>query len=195
MKKPLLAFLLGGFLLSTTNAQTVWKVDKTHSNVDFTVTHLVISEVRGNFKDFDVSVTQPGDDFANATIEATIKTASIFTDNEKRDNHLKSNDFLNAAKYPDIKFKSASVKKTGNDTYQITGNLTIRDITKPIVLETKFKGSVEAWGNTRVGFKATTLIDRFEFGTTWDKKIETGGLIVGKEVAITLLLEFVKEKK
>jgi polyisoprenoid-binding protein YceI len=151
--------------------------------------------VRGSFKDFDVTVTQPGDDFTKASIEATIKTASVFTDNERRDNHLRSDDFFNAEKFPEMSFKSKSIKKTGKDKYAITGDLTIRDITKSVVLDTKYMGQVDdPWGNTKAGFKATTKIDRFEFGTKWNKAIEAGGLVAGKEVTITLNVELTKQK-
>jgi polyisoprenoid-binding protein YceI len=194
MMKSLFTFLIGGMFFTTAGAQSVWKVDKSHSNVDFTVTHLVISEVRGTFKEFDASLTSDKADFSDMKLNATIKTASVFTDNDRRDNHLRSNDFFNADSFPNITFKSTSVKKTGSDSYQITGDLTIRNITKSVVLETKYRGSVEAFGGTRAAFKATTTIDRFEFGTTWDKTIETGGLVVGKEVNIALLMEFAKQK-
>lgn len=195
MIKFLFAFFIGVMLFTAAHAQSVWKVDKTTSNVDFTVTHLLVSEVRGSFKDFTATFSSDKPDFSDMKLDATIKTASVFTDNERRDNHLRSNDFFNADSFPNITFKSTSVKKTGSDTYQITGDLTIRNITKPVVLETKYKGTVEAFGGTRVAFKATTTIDRFDFGTIWDRKMETGGLVVGKEVNITLLMTFVKEKK
>lgn len=195
MIKFLFTFFIGVMLFTGAHAQSVWKVDKTTSNVDFTVTHLLVSEVRGSFKDFTATFSSDKPDFSDMKLDATIKTASVFTDNERRDNHLRSNDFFNADSFPNITFKSTSVKKTGSDTYQITGDLTIRNITKPVVLETKYKGTVEAFGGTRVAFKATTTIDRFDFGTIWDRKMETGGLVVGKEVNITLLMTFVKEKK
>jgi polyisoprenoid-binding protein YceI len=195
MKGMILGLFTIAFGMELAAAQTVWKLDKTHSNVDFTVTHFVISEVRGTFKEFDATFASEKPDLTDMKIEATIKTVSIFTDNEKRDAHLRSNDFLNAEKYPEMKFKSTSVEKTDGDMYEITGDLTIRDVTKPVVLETKYKGTVEAFGGTRTAFKATTTIDRFEFGTIWDKTIESGGRVVGKDVSITLLLEFVKEKK
>jgi polyisoprenoid-binding protein YceI len=195
MKRVILSLCTIVFVITAGGAQTVWKLDKTHSNVDFTVTHFVISEVRGTFKEFEATLASEKPDFSDMQVEATIKTASIFTDNEKRDAHLRSNDFLNTEKYPDIKFKSTSVNNTGNDTFEIAGDLTIRDVTKPVVLHTTFKGTIDAFGGTRAAFKATTTIDRFEFGTTWDKTIESGGRIVGKDVNITLLLEFVKEKK
>jgi polyisoprenoid-binding protein YceI len=195
MMKSFLSFMVAAVMFSTTSAQATWKVDKSHSNVDFTVTHLIVSEVRGSFKEFDATFTSEKPDFSDMKLEATIKTASVFTDNENRDNHLRSNDFFNADSFKTITFKSTSVKKTGKDTYAISGNLTIRDITKPVVLDTKFRGTVvDPWGNTKAGFVATTKIDRFAFGTTWDKKIEAGGLVVGKEVEIKLLMEFGKQK-
>ncbi len=192
--KTLFFAIVTMFVLSASAQTTKWKLDKTHSNVDFTVTHLVISEVRGTFKEFEATLVSDKPDFTDMKVEATIKTASIYTDNEKRDAHLRSNDFFNAEKYPEIKFKSTSVKKTGDASYEITGDLTIRDITKSVVLDTKYKGTINAMGGTRAGFKATTTIDRFEFGTTWDTKIEAGGFVVGKEVNIELRLEFVKQK-
>ena len=181
------------FVLSANAQTTKWKLDKTHSNVDFIVTHLVVSEVRGTFKDFEATFVSDKPDFTDMKVEATIKAASVFTDNERRDNHLRSNDFFNAEKYPEIKFKSTSVKKTGDATYDITGDLTIRDVTKSVVLYTKYKGSVDSKGGTRAGFKATTTIDRFEFGTMWDAKNETGSFVVSREVNIELRLVFVKQ--
>jgi len=178
----------------TAAAQTVWKTDKSHSNVKFTVTHLVIAEVGGRFTDFDATVTHSKDDLSDMKVEATIKTASINTDNEQRDTHLKSDDFLNAEKYPTITFKSTKVEKTGADTYRITGDLTIRDVTKPVVLDTKYRGvAKDPWGNTKAGFRATTTIDRFDWGVKWNKAIETGGLVAGKDIEITLLFEFAKQ--
>ncbi len=172
------------------NSQTVWKNDKAHSQVRFSVTHMLVSEVTGSFKDFDVTVTQPSDkDFSGGAVDAVIKSTSISTDNEMRDNHLRSDDFFNVEKYPEIRFKSTKFEKTGEDTYAITGDLTIRDITKPVVLDAKMLGTVEAFGGKHVGFKATTTVNRFDYNVKWDKTLDTGGLIVGKNVDITLLLE------
>lgn len=195
MKRAFLCLWAASMIVVAANAQTTWKVDKSHSNIDFTVTHLVVSEVRGSFKDYDVTLTSDKPDFSDMKLEATIKTASIFTDNEARDKHLRSNDFFNADSFPNITFKSTSVKKKGKNTYMISGDLTIRNITKPVVLETKYRGTiVDPWGNTKAGFVATTTIDRFVFGTTWNKTIETGGLVVGKDVNIRLLMEMVKQQ-
>lgn len=189
----ILSLLIAGSAMAS--EKTSWVLDKSHSQVKFAVTHMVIAEVTGHFRDFDVKMAASKDDFADATIEAKIMTASVDTDNEKRDTHLRSNDFFNAEKFPEMKFTSKSVEKVSGNKYKITGDLTIRDVTKSVVLDTKLNGMVkDPWGNTRVGFKATTTIDRFEFGTIWSTALETGSLIVSKEVEVTLLLEFIKGK-
>jgi polyisoprenoid-binding protein YceI len=190
---PMFAFVLAG---ASAQAQTAWNVDKNHSQVLFSVNHMVFSEVTGSFRDFDATFVSAKDDFTDAKVTATIKTASIDTQNERRDNHLKSNDFLNAEKFPEIKFTSTKVEKTGKDTYRITGDLTIRDVTKPVVLEATYRGMIDdPWGNKRIGFKATTTINRFDFGVSWDKALETGGLIAGRDVSITLIMQFVRPKQ
>ena len=173
------------------HAQTTWSLDKAHSNVKFTVSHLVIAEIGGRFTDFDVALTQPNsDNFVGASVTAEIKTASINTDNEARDKHLRSDDFLNAEKYPSIVFKSTRFEKTGDNSYKIHGDLTIRDVTKPVVLDARFTGSVkDPRGNVKAGFKATTTIDRFAWDVKWDRATENGGLVAGKEIDITLLME------
>jgi polyisoprenoid-binding protein YceI len=175
-------------------AETSWSLDRSHSNVTFGVTHLVIAEVEGRFTDFNVTLTQPNPDtFVGASVNAEIKTASISTDNADRDKHLVSNDFLNAEKYPVIAFKSKTFEQTGKDTYKIHGDLTIRDVTQPVVLDARFTGSVkDPWGNTKAGFKATTTVDRFAYNVKWDKTIEAGGLVVGKDIEIRLLMELKK---
>jgi polyisoprenoid-binding protein YceI len=195
MRYTIAVLVLSVLLLGNVFAQGTWKPDKAHSQIKFSVTHMVISQVEGNFKDFDVTLQQPGkDDFSGSTVEATIKTASINTENDRRDTHLKSDDFFSAEKFPEIKFKSTSFEKTGTDTYKITGLLTIRDTTKSVVFDTKMNGIISAWGGQHAGFKATTTINRFDYGLKWDKTIEAGGLIVGKDVDITLLFELVQEQ-
>lgn len=175
---------------------TSWKVDQTHSNVTFTVSHMVIAQVSGRFKEFDVAMTHTNDDLADARILATIRTASIDTDNDRRDTHLRSDDFFNVEQYPDMTFKSTSIEKVGKDAFRITGNLTIRDITKPVVLETKYFGTIQdPYGNTRSGFRATTTISRFEFGTKWNAAIKAGGFVVGENVDVTLQMQFIKQKE
>lgn len=190
--KYLLAVL---FLITGVSANgATWKLDRSHSEVTFSVPHLVISEVTGRFTDFEVTKETPGDDLLSATIAANIKTASINTGNEKRDGHLQADDFLSAEKYPVISFQSTSIEKTGPDSYNIHGNLTIRDVTRPVALDTKYRGTVkDPWGNTKVAYKATTSINRFDYGVKWNKTIEAGGFVAGEAIHITLLLQFVKQ--
>jgi polyisoprenoid-binding protein YceI len=192
-------FLATALLLATitiADAQTaVWKADKTHSNVNFTVTHLMISEVTGSFKDYDVTVRSKGDDFTTASIEAVIKTASVSTDNADRDKHLRSDDFFNSDSFPNMTFKSSRIEKTGSETYKIYGDLTIRDVAKPVVLDASYKGTTEAWGTAKQGFKATTTINRFDYGVKWDKKMDAGGFIVANKVDVTLQMELTKQAK
>ncbi len=183
------------FGLSLTTAQTTWKSDLSHSRVDFSVSHLVIAEVTGRFTQFEVTLQQEKEDFSDSKLEATIKTASINTDNEVRDKHLRSDDFLNAEKFPEIKFTSTSFVKTGKDTFTITGDLTIRDVTKSVVLDAKYNGSVtDPRENVKSAFKATTSVNRFDYGVKWNKAIETGGLVAGDIVTITLLAEMGRQK-
>ncbi len=197
MRQSIIFALALGLTVTAATAQIVWKQDAAHSQVKFSVSHLVIAEVTGTFNDFDVTLTQKkSGDFAGSVLEATINTASVDTDNERRDKHLQSDDFLNAAKFPMISFKSTSFEKTGEGTYTISGSLTIRDVTKTVVLDVRYNGEVkDPWGNIKTGFKATTSIDRFDYGVRWNKAIEAGGLVAGNEIEITLLLELQKQEK
>jgi polyisoprenoid-binding protein YceI len=194
MKRVLM--LLPATVLSITAvfAQT-WKADVSHSRVEFTVTHLMISEVTGRFQQFDATLTQSKDDFSGGAIEAVIKTGSVTTDNEGRDKHLRSDEFFNAEKFPEMKFVSTSFEKTGTDTYTIAGQLTIRDVTKPVVLNAKLLGSMtDPRGSARVGFKAAAVINRMDYGVKWNKSLDAGGVVVSEDVNITLRMEFVKQK-
>ncbi|TAK53416.1 MAG: polyisoprenoid-binding protein [Bacteroidetes bacterium] len=195
MKKLFLAIIL---LFTTTlvAGETTWKADVVHSKVLFTVSHMVISEVTGRFNDFDVTVVQPGNDFAKSKVTVSVKAKSIDTDNEKRDTHLRSEDFFHSEKYPEIRFVSKSFEPSGNNGYKITGELTIRDVTKQVTLTAKYNGlRKDPWGNEVVGFKATTTIDRTEFGLKWNKALEAGGFLVGDDVEMTFQMELTKEKK
>jgi polyisoprenoid-binding protein YceI len=177
-------------------AQTTWKIDPVHSKVLFTVSHMVVSEVTGRFNEFDATLVQTNDDFSESKLSATIKTNSIDTDNEKRDEHLKSADFFDAEKYPEITFESKSFVKTGENKYTITGNLTMHGITKEVVLHTTMNGIVKSpWGNEVAGFKAETTVNRYDFGLKWNKALEAGGVIVGENVKVTLQVELVKQGK
>jgi len=191
--KKLNIFLLGLlFAVSSITAQTTWSVDKSHSKIEFTVSHLVISSVTGVFKSYDLSLESDGLNFEGAKVEFNADVNSIFTDNEKRDDHLKSADFFDAANHPKMTFKSKSFTKVDDNEYKLVGDLTIRGITKEVTLDVDFKGTVEAFGGTRAGFVAETEINRFDYGLKWNNLIETGGAVVGKDVEIKIVLELIK---
>lgn len=181
---------IAGLLLSTTlSAQTKWKLDKTHSSVRFSVKHMVVSDAEGTFKVWDGTVENSKPDFSDAKIAFTIDASSINTENENRDKHLKGDDFFNAEKYPTIKFESTSMQSLGNNKYKLNGNLTLRDVTKPVSFDVTYGGSITGQRGTKAGFKATTTINRFDYNLKWDRATETGGLVVGKEVEVVVKLE------
>jgi polyisoprenoid-binding protein YceI len=183
-------------LQSALFAQTSWKLDPVHSNVRFTVPHLVISEVEGSFSKFDGTVTHTRPDFTDADVSFNVDVASIDTDNERRDGHLKSDDFFNAEKYPQMKFQSTAFRKVGDNKYELEGNLTIRDVTKPVKFDVVYGGTAkDGRGNTKAGFKATTTINRFDYGLKWNAMTEAGGATVGPDITIDLKLQFGQQAK
>ena len=182
------------FIAVSANAQTKWSFDKSHSNVGFSVTHLVISEVEGRFGSFDGTVITKSDAFEDSEIEFKVDVNSVNTDNAKRDEHLRSDDFFNSEKYPSMIFKSTSMKKVGDNRYKLKGNLTKRDITKPIELDVKLNGVIkDPRGNTKAGFKISGSLDRFDFGLKWNSLMEVGGAVVSKTVTLNLNVELKKE--
>jgi polyisoprenoid-binding protein YceI len=189
MKK--LNTLVVAMLVAGASMAQNWTIDKAHSNIGFSVAHMVVSETTGKFKDFDAKVISKTDDFAGSTVEFTAKTASVFTDNEKRDEHLKGDDFFNAEKFPELKFSGSLVKEGGK--YILKGNLTIRDITKPVSFDVTYGGRVKAFGGEKAGFKLNGKINRKDFGLKFDKTLEGGGLIVGDDVDINVKVEFNKQ--
>jgi len=189
--------LLSVTLLTLSGAfaqEATWVADKAHTQVMFTVSHLVIADVTGRFGDFDITLTQKeNDDFSGSDLNAEIRTASVSTDNERRDGHLRSDDFFNAEKFPAISFKASSFEKVDQSSYKITGELTMRDVTKSVVLDTEYRGSVKGpGGKMRAAFRVSTTIDRFDYGVRWDKTLDTGGLVVGENVEISLLVELIR---
>lgn len=172
-----------------------WALDKSHSSVKFTVTHMVVSEVDGHFKLFDGTMENSKADLSDAKINFIVDVNSVDTDNEKRDGHLKGDDFFNAAKFPTMKFASTSMKALGDNNYELAGDLTIRDVTKPVVFAVTYGGSTAANGSTKIGFKAQTTINRFDYNLKWDKATESGGLVVSKEVEITVNAQLNKVKE
>lgn len=176
-------------------SQGKWSVDNTHSNVKFTVTHLLISEVEGYFKSFTGTLQSLKPDFTDAKIDFSVDIASINTDNDMRDKHLKSDDFFNAEKFPKMTFKSLLFKKISDKKYELTGDLTIRDVTKRVKFDVTYGGTVkDGYGNTKAGFKATATINRFDYNLKWNSVTEAGGVVVGPEVEILLNLEFGLQK-
>jgi polyisoprenoid-binding protein YceI len=192
MKRLVIVFFAIFAVTAFLTAQSGWKFDKVHSSVTFSVRHMVISEVSGNFKDFSVVLKSEKEDFSDATVEGTIQVASISTDNDYRDKHLKSDDFFNAEKFPEIKFKSTKFEKLDDNKYKITGDLTIRDVTKKVTFDAVLNGTLKTDKGLLSAWKATTTINRFDYNLKWNKTIETGGLIVGQDVTITLNLELNK---
>jgi len=197
MKKISTLLILTTVLFTSAFAQTAktWNVDKMHSAVKFSVSHLVVSEVDGSFKMFDGSMVADNADFSNAKINFTVDVNSINTDNASRDGHLKADDFFNAEKYPAMTFKSTSFKKKSGNMYELIGDMTIRDVTKKVVFAVKYGGTAkDPYGNTKAGFKATGSINRLEYGLKWNTLTEAGGAVVGADVDLTINLEMVQAK-
>ncbi len=166
---------------------TKWNLDPAHSEITFKVRHMMISNVKGEFKNFNVDLESEDENFKNVKANATIDTASISTNNTDRDNHLKSADFFNTEAHPQITFETDSL----ND--DITGNLTINGVTKPVKLEVDFGGiNVDPWGQTKAGFSFEGKIKRSDFGLNWNAALEAGGVMVSDEVKIAGELQFVK---
>jgi len=172
-----------------------WQIDPMHTSVEFTVRHMMISNVKGTFEKTSGTITVEGSDPTTAKIDAVIDASSINTRVERRDADLKSPDFLDVAKYPTITFKSTKVEAAGEGKWKVTGNLTLHGVTKPVVLDVESTGAPihDPMGNTRAGASATTKINRKDFGLTYNKTLESGGVMVGDEVSITIDVEAIKK--
>lgn len=185
--------LLAAFLLVAgfATAQTTWKIDKSHSKVGFSVVHMVVSEVEGKFNDFDASVISKSDDFNGAEVEFSAKVASIDTDNEKRDGHLKSADFFDAEKSADIKFKGTLVKQGGK--YVLKGQFTMKDVTKDVKFDVTYGGTINTGRGFKAGFKVIGVVNRQDYGVKWASKLQDGGAVVSDEVTISCKIEVDKQ--
>ncbi len=171
---------------------TNWICDASHSNVKFTITHLGIAEVEGKFKVFDGKMSHSKADMTDAQIEFSVEVASINTDSEMRDGHLKSDDFFNAEKFPKMTFKSSSMTLVSGKNYKLTGNLTIRDVTKAVTFDLTYGGTMpDGYGNTKAAFVATTKINRFDYNLKWNSLTE-GISVVSSDVAIKCNIELKK---
>lgn len=167
-----------------------WIIDSAHSSVGFRIKHMVIARVNGTFGEWTGSLAFDPENPIDASVDVTIDVASIDTRNADRDAHLRSADFFDAETYPRITFRSTGVERTGDGNQRVHGELTIRDVTHPVTLDVEYGGRVvDPWGNDRIGFTATTKVDRRDFGLTWNAALETGGVLVGEMVDITIELE------
>lgn len=169
-----------------------WTIDPSHSEVGFKVRHLMVANVRGSFGKYDAKLELDEKDVTKSKLTVDIDAASIDTNDAKRDEHLRSPDFFDVAKFPKLSFVSTAVKKAGKDKLAVTGNLTIRGVTKSVTLDVHAPAQTikDPWGNTKRGFEATAKIKREDFGLTWNKALEAGGVLVGSEVTINIEAEF-----
>jgi polyisoprenoid-binding protein YceI len=176
-------------------ATSTWVLDPTHSEVQFKVKHLMITNTTGTFGKYDVKVETEGEDFLTAKVSFTADADSVDTGNEQRDGHLKSADFFDAEKFPKIKFTATKYENVDDDgSYELYGDLTIRDLTKQVKLDVEFGGVIkDPWGNTRAGFTISGKINRKDFGLEWNLLTDGGGLVVGEEVRLHVTIELIKQ--
>jgi len=186
-----LALLVG--LAGIASAADTWTIDKAHSEVNFKIKHLM-SKVSGRFADFDATITTDFNNLGASGVTFTIQAASIDTANADRDKHLRSPDFFDVEKFPTITFTSSKITKTGDDSFDVTGILTMHGVSKEITLPVTFLGAgQDPWGNTKAGFEITTTLSRTDYGIVWNKALETGGFLLGNEVEVTINLEVAKK--
>jgi polyisoprenoid-binding protein YceI len=178
---------------TATATTTKWAIDPSHSDIQFKVKHLMITTVTGTFKEFNAEVELEGDDLNNAQVSFWANTNSIFTNDEKRDGHLRSGDFFDSEKFPKLSFKSTRIEGSGSD-WKVTGDLTIKDVTKPVTLDVEWSGQAkDPWGNTKAGLNLSAKLDRKEFGLTWNAALEAGGVLVSDEVRILAEVQLAKQ--
>lgn len=174
--------------------KTKWTIDPSHSEVTFKVKHLMISNVKGEFRKFDAAIYSNGNDFGNAEVKANLDTASISTNNADRDIHLRSADFFDAENHEKLSFEGNSFQKLDDDNYRLKGDLTIKGISKPMVFDVEFGGFMkDPYGNEKAGFSLSGKINRKDWGLTWNAALETGGVMVSDEVRLNAEVQFVKE--
>jgi polyisoprenoid-binding protein YceI len=180
--------------VSAPGTVTTWNIDPAHSAAEFKVRHLMISNVKGKFSGLSGVLKLDEGNYAHSSVEASIPVSTVSTGDEKRDGHLLTADFFDAEKFPAMAFKSTNVESTGGGNYDVSGDLTIHGVTKPVVfkVEDVSEPSKDPWGNSRIGLSGSIKIDRKDFGLTFNASLETGGVMVGEEVTISLDVEFVK---
>jgi polyisoprenoid-binding protein YceI len=177
----------------TERGTVAWTLDPTHSQAEFGVRHLMISTVKGHFRELTGSVTVEDGDPTTAQIDVTIAAASIDTRVGQRDDHLRSPDFFDVERFPTLTFRSTKVEHEGGDRFSVVGDLTIRDVTRPVTLAVEGLGTVrDPWGSERAGYTATARINRKDFGLNWNTALEAGGFVVGDDVRIDIEVELVR---
>ena len=179
---------------TATTAVSTWNIDPSHSAAEFKVRHMMISFVKGKFSGLSGVLKLDENDYTHSTVEVSIPAASVSTVDDKLDAHLKEADFFDVEKFPKLTFKSTSIRSLGDHDYEVTGDLTVRGVTKPVNLSVNdlSKPSKDPWGNQRIGLSASAKINRKEFGLEWNAPLEFGGVLVGDEVTITLDVQFIK---
>ncbi len=194
LKRSFLLLMALSIFVIPVKAQS-WQIDKNNSNVGFSVTHLVISTVKGNFRDFDADVNFDGKNLDKATVKATVQMASIDTGNERRDDHLRSPDFFDVENYPTMTFVSKKITSDDGKNFKMLGDLTIRGTTKEVTFDGKLNGIIsDHRGGQRAGLSATATINRQDFGVAWDNKLQDGSLVVSNDVDIDLNIEMIKKE-
>ncbi|WP_281226004.1 YceI family protein [Flavobacterium aquiphilum] len=172
---------------------TIWAIDPTHSEIGFKVKHMMFTNVSGKFNTFNATIENDADHFESSKISFSADVNSIDTNNGDRDNHLRSADFFDVEKFTTLSFVSTSVKKIDEGTFQINGDLTIKDVTAPVTLNAEYSGLMkDPWGNTKIGLSVDGKINRKDFGLTWNAALETGGVLVGEEIKLSSELQFAK---
>lgn len=175
-------------------AKTKWIVDPTHSSIDFSVKHMMIAKVKGTFHTFEANIEADPNDLTSANIQVAVDVSSVDTRNGDRDAHLRSGDFFDGENHPKMTFQSTSIVKTGDGEYDVKGDLTIRGVTRPETLSVTFEGAgKDPWGNEKVGYSATGSIKRSDFGLTYNAVLETGGVLIGDEIKISIEIEAVQQ--
>ena len=182
-------------MTTTRTATSTWTIDPAHSSAEFAVKHLMVSTFKGHFRSLEGTVHLDEANPANSSVAASVDVASVDTQTPDRDAHLRSDDFFNAERYPKMTFRSTRVEQVDGTNWKVTGELKIRDVTKEVILDMEYEGRiVDPWGNERIGFTAWTDLSRKEFGVRWNAAIETGGVVVGDKVRISLNIEIVRQQ-
>lgn len=189
MLKKMMFVLCTLLLMSVSSQATQWEVDAVHSSIQFKVSHMVISSVVGGFTEFSGTINLEAENPVKGSVELTISVASIDTQDENRDKHLLSGDFFNVEEYPEIKFKSTKVIPGEGGAFDLVGQMTMLDVTKEVTFECKYNGSIKLEKGSKAGFSAQTTINRQDFGITWSKTLDAGGLALGNDIEITMNLE------